>query len=72
MGSGTSSQVVKYVEVSFINPKTGKIFPEEKINRINNKIFKEFDYKPSYYDAYKRDKDGNNPYKKYAEILENK
>ena len=36
---------------------------------ISNQVCKEFDYKPGYYDAYKADKYGNNPYEQYARIL---
>lgn len=68
MGSGIS---VHTIEVSFVNTKTGQIYPEEQITEISNKICKEFDYKPSFYEAYKRDRHGNNPYKIYASDLEN-
>jgi hypothetical protein len=69
MGSGSSVQVIKTVEVSFVDDKTAKLLPDEKITEINEKIFKEFDYKQSFYDAYKLDKHGNNPYAKCAKIL---
>jgi hypothetical protein len=68
MGSGSSVQVIKTVEVSFVDDKTAKLLPNEKITEINEKIFKEFDYKQSFYDAYKIDKTGNNPYAKCAEM----
>ena len=71
MGSVGSIQVLKSIEVSFVNPKTGKIFPEEKIMEITNKACKEFDYKQCFYDAYKHDIYGNNPYQLYANRLKN-
>jgi hypothetical protein len=71
MGAGSSvhPDVVKSVEVSFVDKKTGRLISEEEITRISNKVFKEFDYRPSFYDAYKVGKDGNSPYAKYAANL---
>ena len=66
MGAGSS---VSNKEVSFIDEKTGKLLPENEIIKISNQVCKEFDYKPSYYDSYKVDKYGNNPYEIYARTL---
>ena len=71
MGSGSSVQVIKSVEVSFIDERTGRLLSKEKILKISDEVCKEFDYKPSYYNAYKPDKYGNNPYKQYAYKLSN-
>ena len=69
MGSGSSIQVINSVEVSFIDNKTGKLLPEKDIIELSDKVCKDFDYKPSYYAAYKPDKCGNNPYQIYASNL---
>ena len=71
MGSGSSVQVIKSVEVSFMDKTTGKLLPNDEILKISDDVCKEFDYKPSYYNAYKPDKYGNNPYKQYAYKLAN-
>jgi len=42
---------------------------DEEISQISNKVCKEFDYNPRFYDAYKIGKDGKNPYAKYAANL---
>ena len=73
MGSGSSTiHVMKSIEVSFIDKKTGKIFPEDTILKISEEACKEFDYKPTYYNAYKLDHSGKNPYTSYANYLNNK
>jgi len=69
MGAGSSVTLIKSVEVSFVDNKTGTMLPEREIMEISNQVCKEFDYKPGYYDAYKADKYGNNPYEQYARIL---
>jgi hypothetical protein len=71
MGAGSSVKVTKSIEVSFVDTLTGKLLPTENIIQISDKVCKEFDYKPSYYDAYKMDKYGKNPYTKYATHLAN-
>ena len=71
MGAGSSISITNK-EVSFVNEKTGKLLPENEIMNISNQVCKEFDYKPSYYDAYKVDKHGNNPYELYARHLSKK
>ena len=67
MGAGSS--VTKYVEVSFFDKNTGKIYPEEKIIEISNNVCTQFDYPPTYYQAYKPDKYGKNPYDAFASEL---
>ena len=61
--------VTKFIEVSFVDKKTGKIYPEEKIIQISNEVCRQFDYPITYYRAYKPDKHGNNPYDTYAREL---
>ena len=61
--------VTKFIEVSFVDKKTGKIYPEEKIIQISNEVCRQFDYPLTYYRAYKPDKHGNNPYDTYAREL---
>jgi hypothetical protein len=70
MGAASSihPELVKSIEVSFVNERTGKLMSEYEIQKVNEKIFKEFDYKPSFYDGYKV-KDNKNPYDTYAEYL---
>jgi hypothetical protein len=67
---GAASSTIKSVEVSFVDKNTGKWLSEREIHELNQKVFKEFDYKPSFYDAYKIDKFGNNPYAECAKYLE--
>jgi len=62
-------EVVRSIEVSFVDKKTGYLFSEEEINRISNKACKDFDYQPSFYNAYKINKNGKNPYTKYSTEL---
>ena len=62
-------EVIKSVEVSFVDKKTGRLMSDEEITQISNKVCKEFDYHPRFYDAYKIGKDGKNPYAKYAANL---
>jgi hypothetical protein len=69
MGAGSSVKVIKSIEVSFLDKNTEKLLPENEIINISNQACIEFDYKPTYYDAYKIDKYGNNPYKEYSKIL---
>ena len=69
MGAGSSVQVIKSVEVSFWDAKTSTLLPEYKIREISNKVCREFDYTPAFYDAYKENKHGDNPYEKYSRDL---
>lgn len=62
-------EVVKSVEVSFVDKKTGRLLSEDKITEISCEVCKEFDYQPGFYDAYKVSKDGKSPYSKYAANL---
>jgi hypothetical protein len=68
MGAASSihSEVVKSVEVSFVNKKTGRLMSDEDITEISNEACKKFDYHPRFYDACK---DGKSPYAKYAANL---
>lgn len=71
MGAASSihPEVVKSVEVSFVNKKTGRLMSDEDITEISNEACKKFDYHPRFYDAYKVGKDGKSPYAKYAANL---
>ena len=62
MGAGSSVQTK---EVSFINKKTGHLYPEEEIKKINDEVFKDFKY--GFYSAYK----SPNAYTEYKFKLEN-
>lgn len=62
-------EVIKSLEVSFVDKKTGRLMSDEEISQISNKVCKEFDYHPRFYDAYKVGKDGKSPYAKYAANL---
>jgi len=42
---------------------------DDEITEISNEACKEFDYHPSFYDAYKVDKKGKSSYAKYAANL---
>ena len=66
---GSKDFATKFIEVSFVDKKTGKIYPEEKIIQISNEVCRQFDYPLTYYRAYKPDKHGNNPYDTYAREL---
>ena len=66
---GSKEFATKFIEVSFVDKKTGKIYPEEKIIQISNEVCRQFDYPITYYRAYKPDKHGNNPYDTYAREL---
>lgn len=70
MGAASSihPEVIKSVVVSFVDKKTGCLLSNEEIIQISNEVCKDFDYPPSYYDAYKI-KDGKSPYEKYAANL---
>jgi hypothetical protein len=65
MGSSSSSIHPEIIEVSFVNKKTGKLLSDEEIKKISEKVCKEFDYHPQFYDAYKRP----NAYNEYAKNL---
>jgi hypothetical protein len=71
MGSGSSVQVVKSVEVSFWDVNTAALLPEDKIREKMINACREFDYTPSFYNAYKENKHGDNPYAKYSRDLVN-
>jgi hypothetical protein len=62
-------EVVKSVEVSFVDKKSGRFLSDDEITKISNEACKEFDYHPSFYDAYNVGKDGKSPYAKYAANL---
>jgi hypothetical protein len=66
---GANYTILKTLEVSFVDRKTGKIYPEETIIQISNDVCREYDYPVSYYQAYKPDSSGNNPYDTYAREL---
>ena len=70
MGSACSihPEVVDSMEVSFVD-KTGKLLSDKEIQEISKKACKIFDYHPSFYDAYKVDKYGKNPYEEYNRKL---
>ena len=72
MGSSSSIIVTKSVEISFVDKITGTLLPEDKIIEISKQVCKDFDYNPSFYSAYKIDKNGNNPYEQYKANLYNK
>jgi cell fate (sporulation/competence/biofilm development) regulator YmcA (YheA/YmcA/DUF963 family) len=65
MGSKSSSIHPETIEVSFIDKTTGKLMSNEEIKKISEKACKEFDYHPSFYDAYKK----LNAYNEYAKNL---
>lgn len=71
MGAASSihPEVIKSIEVSFIDKKTLRLLSEQEINEISYEACKEFDYNPSFYDGYKVDKDGKNPYEEYSRKL---
>ena len=71
MGSASSihPEVIKSIEVSFVDKKTLRLLSEQEINEISYEACKEFDYKPSFYDGYKVGKDGRNPYEEYSRKL---
>lgn len=62
-------EVVRSIEVSFVDPRTGYLFSEEEINIISEKACKEFDYQPSFYNSFKTSKNGKNPYEIFAKKL---
>lgn len=66
---GANYTILKTLEVSFVDRKTGKIYPEEIVVQISNAVCREYDYPVSYYEAYKPDSSGNNPYDTYASEL---
>jgi hypothetical protein len=71
MGAASSihPEVIKSIEVSFVDKKTMRLLSEQEIIEISYEACKEFDYKPSFYDAYKVGKDGKNPYEEYSRKL---
>lgn len=72
MGASSSIHpevIIRSTEVSFIDKKSGHKFSYEEINRIIEKSCKEYDYKPSFYDGYKNDKNGKNPYSVLAKRI---
>jgi len=56
--------IISSIEVSFVD-KSGNMKSTEEIKKISEKACKEFDYHPSFYDAYKTAKN----YKEYAKTL---
>jgi hypothetical protein len=75
MGLSSSSsihpEVVTSIEVSFTDKK-GNLLSSDEIKRISEKACKEFDYHPSFYNAYKFGKDGKGPYDEYSRKLQTK
>ena len=70
MGSKISSIHPETIEVSFVDKTTGKLMSNEEIKKISEKACKEFDYHPSFYDAYKVGENGKNPYNEYSRKLQ--
>ena len=72
MGATSSihPEVIKSIEVSFVD-ETGKLKSYEEIKYISAKACKDFDFKPSFYDGFKVDKYGKNPYEQYSIKLKN-
>jgi hypothetical protein len=68
MGASISihPEVIETTEFSFVNKKSGQIFSEGDINKIIENACKDYDYKPSFYDSYKVDKNGKNSYAELA------
>jgi hypothetical protein len=69
MGPNSSSIHPETIEVSFVDKTTGKLMSNEEIKKISEKACKEFDYHPSFYDAYKVGENGKNPYDEYSRKL---
>ena len=60
MGSSAS---IHTLEVSFVNPKTGKLLPDNEIEKLNEKVKDFFDFSDDFYKGY------NDP-AKYAKLAE--
>jgi hypothetical protein len=60
MGAASSIQTI---EVSFIDKNTGNLLSKEEINKINDVVFKDFNY--GFYKKYTE----RNAYKEYGKQL---
>ena len=71
MGASISihPEVIETKELSFVNKKSGQIFSEGDISKIIENAYKDYDYKPSFYDSYKVDKNGKNSYAELAKRI---
>ena len=50
MGSSAS---IHTLEVSFVNPETGILLPDNEIEKLNEKVKDFFDFSESFYENYK-------------------